>query len=144
MITGTIFTGRNFNIPPQIIMNLSLRSQGNENTDHRCHQRFRRITTRAVLACGHIALASMRDTGCRNRHSAEAPAAAGVRIVDIDVSDDDSVSAVRLIEEPGWPPLVNPGVIEKSPYPESPAMVWVLHFFNNGFNGNHAFRRLCK
>jgi hypothetical protein len=53
-------------------------------------------------------------------------------------------AAGRLIEELGWPPAIDLGDIEKSRYLEPLAMVWIVHFFNSGFNGNHAFRLLRK
>jgi len=53
-------------------------------------------------------------------------------------------TAGKLIEELGWPPVIDLGGIENSRYLEPLAMVWIVHFFNNGFNGNHAFRLLRK
>ena len=53
-------------------------------------------------------------------------------------------TAGRLIEELGWPPVIDLGEIENSRYLEPLAMVWIVHFFNNGFDGNHAFKLLRK
>ncbi|MBL3599792.1 MAG: NAD(P)-binding domain-containing protein [gamma proteobacterium endosymbiont of Lamellibrachia anaximandri] len=49
-----------------------------------------------------------------------------------------------LIESLGWPPVIDLGGIENSRYLEPLAMVWVRHFFSQGFNGNHAFKLLRK
>jgi predicted dinucleotide-binding enzyme len=49
-----------------------------------------------------------------------------------------------LIEALGWPPAIDLGGIENSRYLEPLAMVWIVHFFNTGFNGNHAFKLLRK
>jgi predicted dinucleotide-binding enzyme len=53
-------------------------------------------------------------------------------------------AAGTLIEELGWPPVIDLGGIESSRYLEPLAMVWIVHFFNVGFNGNHAFKLLRK
>jgi predicted dinucleotide-binding enzyme len=53
-------------------------------------------------------------------------------------------TAGKLIEGLGWPPVIDLGGIENSRYLEPLAMVWITHFFNNGFNGNHAFKLLRK
>jgi 8-hydroxy-5-deazaflavin:NADPH oxidoreductase len=53
-------------------------------------------------------------------------------------------SAGELIEQLGWPPVIDLGGIENSRYLEAMAMVWIVHFFNQGFNGNHAFSLLRK
>jgi predicted dinucleotide-binding enzyme len=53
-------------------------------------------------------------------------------------------TAGRLIEELGWPPVIDLGGIENSRYLEPLAMVWITHFFNQGFNGNHAIKLLRK
>jgi len=52
--------------------------------------------------------------------------------------------AAELIESLGWPPVIDLGGIERARYLEAMAMVWICHFFNNGFNGNHAFKLLRK
>jgi NADPH-dependent F420 reductase len=49
-----------------------------------------------------------------------------------------------LIRELGWPESIDLGDIGKARYLEPLAMVWITHFFNNGFNGNHAFKLLRK
>jgi len=49
-----------------------------------------------------------------------------------------------LIEALGWPPVIDLGGIKNSRYLEPLAMVWIVHFFNTGFNGNHAFKLLRK
>ena len=53
-------------------------------------------------------------------------------------------TAGKLIESLGWPPVIDLGGIENSRYLEALAMVWIVHFFRNGFNGNHAFRLVRK
>lgn len=53
-------------------------------------------------------------------------------------------TAGQLIEELGWPPVIDLGGIENSRYLEPLAMVWIVHFFNTGFNGDHAFKLLRK
>jgi predicted dinucleotide-binding enzyme len=60
--------------------------------------------------------------------------------------NDEAVkhTAGRLIEELGWPPPIDLGGIENSRYLEPLAMVRITHFFNQGFNGNHAFKLLRK
>lgn len=52
--------------------------------------------------------------------------------------------ADQLIQSLGWPPTIDLGGIEASRYLEPMAMVWITHLFNNGFNGNHAFKLLRK
>jgi NADPH-dependent F420 reductase len=49
-----------------------------------------------------------------------------------------------LIRDLGWPQSIDLGDIRKARYLEPLAMVWITHFFNNGFNGNHAFKLLRK
>ena len=49
-----------------------------------------------------------------------------------------------LIRDLGWPQSIDLGDISKSRYLEPLAMVWITHLFNNGFNGNHAFKLLRK
>jgi hypothetical protein len=53
-------------------------------------------------------------------------------------------TADRLVRELGWPPTIDLGDITKSRYLEPMALVWIIHLFNNGFNGNHAFKLLRK
>ena len=53
-------------------------------------------------------------------------------------------TAGHLIEGLGWPPVIDLGGIESSRYLEPMAMVWITHFFNQGLNGNHAFKLLRK
>jgi predicted dinucleotide-binding enzyme len=53
-------------------------------------------------------------------------------------------AAGALIEELGWPPVIDLGDIENSRYLEPMAMAWIVRFFNTGFNGNHAFKLLRK
>jgi predicted dinucleotide-binding enzyme len=63
------------------------------------------------------------------------------------ICGDDAAAkqtAGALIEELGWPPVIDLGGIENSRYLEPLAMVWIAHFFNVGFNGNHAFKLLRK
>lgn len=52
--------------------------------------------------------------------------------------------AIGIIESLGWPQPIDLGRIEMSRYLEPLAMVWITHFFNNGFDGNHAFKLLRK
>jgi len=52
--------------------------------------------------------------------------------------------ASELAQQLGWPPVTDLGDISKSRYLEPLAMVWITHFFNMGFNGNHAFKLLRK
>lgn len=52
--------------------------------------------------------------------------------------------ATGVIESLGWPEPIDFGGIEMSRYLEQLAMVWITHFFNNGFNPNHAFKLLRK
>jgi len=54
---------------------------------------FGELTTRTLLSGGHTVAASMRDISGRNKHAADALAAAGAHLVEIDVTDDDSVAA---------------------------------------------------
>jgi NAD(P)-dependent dehydrogenase (short-subunit alcohol dehydrogenase family) len=54
---------------------------------------FGERTARALLADGHTVVASMRDIDGRNSRAAEALASAGAHIVEIDVTDDASVTA---------------------------------------------------
>jgi NAD(P)-dependent dehydrogenase (short-subunit alcohol dehydrogenase family) len=53
---------------------------------------FGELSTRLLLAHGHEVVAAMRETKGRNRRNAEALSGAGAQIVDIDVTDDASVS----------------------------------------------------
>lgn len=53
-------------------------------------------------------------------------------------------TARELIESLGWPPVIDLGGIENARYLEPLAMIWIRHFFNQGFNGNHAFKLLRK
>jgi len=53
-------------------------------------------------------------------------------------------TAGELAQQLGWPPAIDLGDITKSRYLEPMAMVWITHFFNTGFNGNHAFKLLRK
>jgi len=60
-------------------------------------------------------------------------------------NDDEAKSQVGgLIESLGWPPTIDLGDIRMSRYLEPLAMVWIVHFFRNGFNVNHAFKLLRK
>ncbi|MEM6818168.1 MAG: NADPH-dependent F420 reductase [Pseudomonadota bacterium] len=60
-------------------------------------------------------------------------------------NDDDAKQiANTLIEELGWRTSIDLGGIENSRYLESMAMVWIVHFFNTGFQGGHAFSLLRK
>ncbi len=52
--------------------------------------------------------------------------------------------ATGIIESLGWPEPIDLGGIQMSRYLEPLAMVWITHFFNNGFNGYHAFKLLRK
>lgn len=52
--------------------------------------------------------------------------------------------AIGIIESLGWPEPIDLGGIEMSRYLEPMAMVWITHFFNNGFNADHAFKLLRK
>ncbi len=52
--------------------------------------------------------------------------------------------ATGIIESLGWPEPIDLGGIQMSRYLEPLAMVWITHFFNNSFNGNHAFKLLRK
>lgn len=60
--------------------------------------------------------------------------------------DDDAAkqTAGSLIEELGWPPVIDLGGIENARYLEPLAMVWITHFFNQGLDGNHASKLLRK
>lgn len=53
---------------------------------------FGRLTTQSLLKAGHRVAGSMRDLGSRNRSSAEALAAMGCHIVQLDVTDDASTT----------------------------------------------------
>lgn len=53
-------------------------------------------------------------------------------------------TAGRLAEELGWPPPIDLGDISRSRYLEPMAMAWIVHFFDRGFDGNHAFKLLRK
>ncbi|MDJ0917246.1 MAG: NADPH-dependent F420 reductase [Woeseiaceae bacterium] len=66
---------------------------------------------------------------------------------DMFICGDDGQSkqaASELIESLGWPSPIDLGGIENSRYLESMAMVWIVHFFNAGFQGTHAFKLLRK
>jgi predicted dinucleotide-binding enzyme len=52
--------------------------------------------------------------------------------------------AEGLIQELGWPPVIDLGDITKARYLEPLAMVWITHLFNTGFNSNHGFKLLRK
>lgn len=67
-------------------------------------------------------------------------------MVEPDFGGDDAAKgkANELVQDLGWPPVIDLGDISKSRYLESLAMVWITHFFNNGFNSNHAFKLLRK
>jgi NAD(P)-dependent dehydrogenase (short-subunit alcohol dehydrogenase family) len=54
---------------------------------------FGNLTTQSLLTRGHTVVASMRDIGGRNKPIAEDLSSAGAHIVDIDVTNDDSVTA---------------------------------------------------
>ena len=58
--------------------------------------------------------------------------------------DEAKTTAGGLIESLGWPPAIDLGDIRMSRYLEPLAMVWIVHFFRNGFNLNHAFKLLRK
>lgn len=53
-------------------------------------------------------------------------------------------TASDLAQQLGWPPVIDLGDIGKSRYLEPMAMVWITHFFNAGFNADHAFKLLRK
>ncbi|MBL6956353.1 MAG: hypothetical protein ISR54_05980 [Chlorobium phaeobacteroides] len=53
-------------------------------------------------------------------------------------------TASELAQQLDWPPVIDLGCISKSRYLEPLAMVWITHFFNTGFNFNHAFKLLRK
>ncbi len=60
-------------------------------------------------------------------------------------NDDDAKSiADNLAQQLGWPAVIDLGGISNSRYLEPLAMVWITHFFNTGFNPNHAFKLLRK
>ncbi len=60
--------------------------------------------------------------------------------------NDDSAKATadELAQQLGWPPVIDLGDISRSRYLEPLAMVWITHFFNTGFDGNHAIKLLRK
>lgn len=60
--------------------------------------------------------------------------------------NDAAAKAVvsSLIESLGWPMAIDLGDIRMARYLEPMAMVWIVHLFRNGFNGNHAFKLLHK
>lgn len=64
---------------------------------------FGRDTTLTLAAAGHRVYASMRDVAGRNKSAAESLRAAGIRVVELDVTDDASVEhAVKaVLEEAG-------------------------------------------
>lgn len=53
---------------------------------------FGKLTTQALLTQGHTVIASMRDIGSRNKPVADELSSAGAHIVEVDVTDDDSVN----------------------------------------------------
>jgi NAD(P)-dependent dehydrogenase (short-subunit alcohol dehydrogenase family) len=53
---------------------------------------FGKLTTQALLTHGHTVVASMRDIGGRNKPVVEELSSAGAYIVEIDVTDDESVN----------------------------------------------------
>ena len=60
-------------------------------------------------------------------------------------NDDDAKRIVgELIDDLGWPPVIDLGDISMSRYLEPMAMVWIAHFFNQSFDANHAFKLLRK
>ncbi|MEA3413809.1 MAG: NADPH-dependent F420 reductase [Pseudomonadota bacterium] len=60
-------------------------------------------------------------------------------------NDDEAKYVVAdLISSLGWPPAIDLGDIRMSRYLEPLAMVWIVHFFRNGFDVNHAFKLLRK
>ncbi len=60
-------------------------------------------------------------------------------------NDDGAKTTIGdLIEDLGWKPPIDLGGIENARYLESMAMVWIVHFFNTGFVGTHAFALLRK
>lgn len=54
---------------------------------------FGKLTLDTLSEKGHKVVASMRNTGGKNKEKAEALRAAGVHVVDIDVTDEESVNA---------------------------------------------------
>ena len=54
---------------------------------------FGELTTRALLNAGHTVIASMRDAEGRNQSAASAIRSAGGQVVDIDVTDENSVAS---------------------------------------------------
>ncbi|MEM6513972.1 MAG: NADPH-dependent F420 reductase [Pseudomonadota bacterium] len=58
--------------------------------------------------------------------------------------DDAKQTAGLLIESLGWPSPIDLGSIENARHLEAMAMVWIVHFFNTGFQGAHAFKLLRK
>jgi hypothetical protein len=66
---------------------------------------------------------------------------------DMFICGEDSAAkatAGELVQQLGWPPVIDLGDISKSRYLEPLAMVWITHLYNNGFNSNHAFKLLRK
>jgi len=66
---------------------------------------------------------------------------------DMFICGNDDVAkktAADLIEDLGWPAVIDLGGIENSRYLEPMAMVWITYFFNQGFNTDHAFKLLRK
>ena len=59
-------------------------------------------------------------------------------------SNDAKQQAGEIIESLGWPAPIDLGGIENARHLESMAMVWIVHFFNTGFQGTHAFKLLRK
>lgn len=53
---------------------------------------FGKLTTQALLRGGHTVVASLRDANDRNQPVAEELSSAGAQVVEIDVTDDDSVN----------------------------------------------------
>ena len=64
---------------------------------------FGRLTTLSLLEAGHRVVATMRNIETRNLDAANQLRAAGAHVVELDVTDDDSVAgavanAVELVE----------------------------------------------
>ncbi|MEO0895325.1 MAG: SDR family oxidoreductase [Bacteroidota bacterium] len=53
---------------------------------------FGALTVKSLLEAGHKVVATMRNTTTKNKEAAEALAASGAIIVEVDVTDDDSVN----------------------------------------------------
>lgn len=59
-------------------------------------------------------------------------------------SDDAKQLAGEIIGSLGWPEPIDLGAIEHARHLEAMAMVWIVHFFNSGFQSAHAFKLLRK